>query len=199
MGNIPELRPGDALTFQSYDKPWANASNTPFRLFKHYVHEGGISTPLIAHWPKRIGVGTLAHEHCDVVDMLPTILAATESSYLSELGGHAIQPLQGESFLDLLEGREWTRSQPIFFEHEGNCAIRHDRFKLVRQHGQDWELYDMDEDRTELANLAGNSFARLQTVLLAQYEGWAEKTGVLDWNIALPRLLKSWKIASAEG
>ncbi len=199
MGNIPGLRPGDALTFQSYDKPWANVSNTPFRLFKHYVHEGGISTPLIAHWPKRIGVGNVVHEPCHVVDVLPTILAATGSSYLPELGGHKIQPLQGEPFLDLLEGKEWTRAQPIFFEHEGNCAVRHGRFKLVRQYGQDWELYDMDADRTELNDLARSKFLRLWADLTAQYEDWVEKTGVLDWDIALPRLLKAWKIGSAEG
>ena len=183
MGNIPNLRPGDELTYQSYDKPWANVSNAPFRLFKHYVHEGGISTPLIAHWPKRIKQSVIAHQACHVVDILPTILQATDSPYLSELGGHAIQPLQGESFLDLLEDKDWNREQPIFFEHEGNCAIRMDNFKLVRQHNHDWELYDMDVDRTELNDLAGKK-APLECELLNQYNDWAVKTGVLDWNVA---------------
>jgi arylsulfatase len=198
MGNVPDLRPGDVLTYQSYDKPWANVSNAPFRLFKHYVHEGGISTPLIAHWPNRIAGGLVAHEPCHVVDVLPTILAATGSSYLSELGGHAIQPLQGESFLDLLVGDDWRREQPIFFEHEGNCAIRKDNFKLVRQYGSDWELYDMDADRTELHDLAGRH-APLQAGLLSEYQDWAEKSGVLDWDLALPRLLEAWKLSSTEG
>lgn len=121
----------------------------------------------------------MVHEPCHVVDVLPTILAATGSSYLPELGGHKIQPLQGEPFLDLLEGKEWTRAQPIFFEHEGNCAVRHGRFKLVRQYGQDWELYDVDADRTELNDLVGGKFLRLWADLTAQYEDWAEKTGVL--------------------
>ena len=198
MGNIPDLRPGGPLTYQSYDKPWANVSNAPFRLFKHYVHEGGISTPLIAHWPKRIARPHIAHEACHVVDLLPTILEATGSPYLTELGGHTIQPLQGESLLDLITGRDWSREQPIFFEHEGNCAIRKGAFKLVRKHGQGWELYDMDADRTELSDLAGTN-APLEKDLLNQYRAWARAAGVMDWTIALPKLLDAWKLESAEG
>ncbi|MEM7224440.1 MAG: arylsulfatase [Pseudomonadota bacterium] len=198
MGNVPGLRPGDALTYQSYDRPWANVSNTPFRLFKHYVHEGGISTPLIAHWPKGIARGHRAHAPCHVVDILPTILEATASPALSELGGHPIQPLQGESFLALLKGLDWARQEPIFFEHEGNCAVRLDNFKLVKRHGRDWELYDMDADRTELNDIAGRK-APLEAELRQRYEDWAQKTGVLDWEIALPRLLEAWKLGSAEG
>ncbi|MEX0346420.1 MAG: arylsulfatase [Rhizobiaceae bacterium] len=198
MGNIPNLKPGSVLTYQSYDKPWANVSNAPFRLFKHYVHEGGISTPLIAHWPKRICGGQVAHEPCHVVDVLPTILAATGAPYLKELGGHPIQPLQGESFLDMILGMNWSREQPIFFEHEGNCAVRDGQFKLVRKYGCDWELYDMDADRTELNNLAGTN-QPLETALLNAYRGWTDKTGVMNWDIALPRLLKAWEMDSAEG
>ncbi len=198
MGNVPNLRPGNVLTYQSYDKPWANVSNTPFRLFKHYVHEGGISTPLIVHWPNRISQPLTAHAPCHVVDVLPTILEATGCPYLTELGGHSMQPLQGESFLRLLVGEDWSRQQPIFFEHEGNSAIRLNNFKLVRKHGQDWELYDMDKDRTELNNIAGRN-APLEQDLLKHYDDWAEKTGVLDWDIALPRLLDVWKLQSAHG
>jgi len=133
-----------------------------------------------------------------VVEVLPTILEAMGSPYVTELGGHAIQPLQGESFLALLCGKDWSREQPIFFEHEGNCAIRMDNFKLVRKYGQDWELYDMDEDRTELNNMAGRN-KPLETELLKRYQDWADKAGVLNWDIALPRLLNAWKMESAEG
>ena len=125
-------------------------------------------------------------------------MQATGSDYLTELGGHPIQPLQGESFLDLLSGTDWAREQPIFFEHEGNSAIRLNQFKLVRKHSSDWELYDMDSDRTELTNLAGKH-RPLETELLKQYQAWAEQTGVLDWNLALPILLKAWNLESAEG
>ena len=198
MGNRPDVMPGDALTYQSYDKPWANVSNAPFRLFKHYVHEGGISTPLIAHWPKSIPSGDIIHAACHVVDILPTILQASGSRTLTELGGHALQPLQGESLLPVLLGQAWQREQPIFFEHEGNCAIRFGAFKLVRQHGRPWELYDMEVDRTELHDLAGRN-KPLETDLKRQYGDWAQKTGVLDWSVALPKLLNAWKLESAEG
>ncbi len=197
MGNIPGLRPGGALTYQSYDRPWANVSNAPFRLFKHYVHEGGISTPFIVHWPNRIKP-SIQHEPVHVVDVLPTILELTGSPYLKEFGGHTIQPIQGESFLSLLRGKAWQREQPIWFEHEGNAAIRMGQFKLVRKHGHDWELYDMDADRTELNDLSGRN-APLQSELLKHYGDWAQKTGVLDWNIAQPLLLKAWGMKSEEG
>ena len=198
MGNVPGLRPGGALTYQSYDRPWANVSNTPFRLFKHYVHEGGISTPLVAHWPERLRAAHTAHAPCHVVDILPTILEATGCPYVSELGGHAIQPLQGESLLDLLSGKDWARQQPIFFEHEGNCAVRLDNFKLVKTHGGAWELYDMDVDRTELNDLAGQNRPLVRELRKA-YRDWADKTGVLEWDLALPKLLAAWKMESAEG
>ncbi|MEP4036405.1 arylsulfatase [Pseudophaeobacter sp.] len=198
MGNVPDLRPGNAQTFQSYDKPWANVSNAPFRSFKHYVHEGGISTPLVAHWPKGFGARGPAQAACHVVDILPTILEATGASYLKELGGHEIQPMQGESLLDLFRDHAWDREQPIFFEHEGNAAIRQGQFKLVRLHDHDWELYDMEADRTELNNIIKGDEARARD-MIRQYEDWAAKSGVMDWNIALPKLLKAWGMETHEG
>lgn len=198
MGNRSDIMPGDALTYQSYDKPWANVSNAPFRLFKHYVHEGGISTPLIAHWPKGINAQKPTHSACHVVDILPTILEVTGAPYLSNIGGHEVQPCQGESLMELLSGKEWEREQPIFFEHEGNSAIRMGQFKLVRLHDQDWELYDIEADRTELENLAHKDPDRARA-LIKQYSDWAAKTGVMDWSIALPKLLEAWAMESAEG
>lgn len=198
MGNVTGLAPGDAQTFQSYDKPWANVSNAPFRLFKHYVHEGGISTPLIAHWPNGFDARGPAHAPCHVVDILPTILEVTGAQYLSEQDGVEVQPCEGESFLDLLKGEEWTREQPIYFEHEGNAAIRLNQFKLVRLEGRDWELYDMETDRTELNNLIGRNVP-LERELTRQYQDWAQKSGVLDWKIVEPLLLKAWGLASVDG
>ena len=198
MGNVENLNPGSPLTFQSYDKPWANVSNAPFRKFKHYVHEGGISTPLIAHWPAQIKADQIAQGACHVVDILPTILQATGCQYLSELDGHEIQPLQGESLLDLLQGNEWQREQPIFWEHEGNSAIRLGQFKLVREHGKPWELYDMEVDRTELNNLAGMK-KPLEAELLKQYQAWAAQSGVKDWDLLLPHLLEAWNLESVDG
>ena len=133
-----------------------------------------------------------------MVDILPTILEAAGASYQTEVGGHEIQPMQGFSLMSLFEGKDWSREQPIFWEHEGNSAIRMGQFKLVRQHGQDWELYDMEADRTELNDLSGTN-AKLETELKRRYRSWAEQTGVMDWNEALPKLLAAWQIETAEG
>jgi arylsulfatase len=180
LGNRPGLRPGGAETFMSYDLPWANVSNAPFRLFKHWVHEGGISTPLIAQWPSRLGGPRIAHAPCHVVDILPTILAATGVPYPGEIGGHALQPLDGEPLLDLLAGKDWARQQPILWEHEGNAAVRLGPWKLVRRHGCDWELYNMEEDRTELSDMRGRH-QKLEDELIARHGAWCDEIGVRDW------------------
>lgn len=198
MGNRPELQPGGALSYQSYDLPWANVSNAPFRSFKHWVHEGGISTPLIVQWPARMQAGGVAHAPCHVVDIMPTILDAAGLRYPTEFGGQAIRAQDGESLLPLFEGQPWSRQQPIYWEHEGNCAIRDGNLKLVRRFNQPWELYDMHEDRTELHDLAGRNH-RLVDRLTRDYTGWAQSAGVMDWNVALPRLLKIWQMDNAHG
>ena len=198
MGNRPDLRPGGPLTYMSYDLPWANVSNAPFRRFKHWVHEGGIATPLLVQWPARFGAQGVVHDPWHVVDVLPTILEAAGADYPSEFGGHAIQPPDGESFLGALTGAGTRRGQPIFWEHEGNCAVRAGDFKLVRVFGGDWELYDMVDDRTELHDLAGRN-APLEAELRRQYAAWAERVGVLDWREAFPRLQAAWGLASPSG
>jgi arylsulfatase len=198
MGNRTDVEPGGPLSYMSYDLPWANVSNTPYRKFKHWVHEGGISTPLIAHWPSRLKTSSVQHVPCHVVDLLPTILDAAGAEYPSELGGHAIQPTDGESFLPLLDGKEWEREQPIFFEHEGNSAIRQDNFKLVREFGRPWELYDMEQDRTELQDIIGRNGPLAQR-LVREYEAWAESAGVVDWSILLPRLQAIWQTDNIHG
>jgi len=98
----------------------------------------------------------------------------------------------------LLQGKDWQREQPIFWEHEGNAAIRLGQFKLVRQYDQNWELYDMETDRTELHNLFGKN-PKLEADMTGQYYSWAAQAGVMDWDQALPKLLAAWDISSAEG
>ncbi|MEM7072225.1 MAG: sulfatase-like hydrolase/transferase, partial [Pseudomonadota bacterium] len=198
MGNRPDVWPGDALTFQSYDRPWANLSNAPFRKYKHYVHEGGISTPLIAHWPAGGIASGIIHEIAHVVDLVPTILEATGCSYLAECGGHAIQPAQGQSLLDVLRGLSKPREMPIFFEHEGNSAVRSGPFKLVRLHDGPWELYDMEVDRAELGDLAGRNKPVARN-LERLYQEWASGQGVMSWNRLAPRLLAAWQLEGVAG
>ncbi|MEM7269440.1 MAG: arylsulfatase [Pseudomonadota bacterium] len=197
MGNRPDIRPGDALTYQSYDLPWANVSNTPFRLFKHWSHEGGISTPLLAQWPARFGQ-SVRHDPWHVCDILPTLLDAAGAAYPGEHNGRLIRPADGESFLQALTGREAGRQQPIYFEHEGNAAIRAGDMKLVRTHASPWELYDMANDRTELNDLAGRG-GKMEQALRRDYDAWASDTGVLDWDDAFPLLQQAWGIKSASG
>ncbi len=198
MGNRPDVTPGDALTYMSYDLPWANVSNTPFRKFKHWIHEGGISTPLIAHWPDKFGRTGIHHAPCHLIDILPTILEATGTPMLSELGDVAVQPLEGESLLALMGGAEWTRDTPLFWEHEGNCAVRVGDLKLVREFNGPWELYDIVADRTELRDLAARNGAQV-AALEKEYAAWVERAGVLEWRIALPRLQRAWGMEDIHG
>ncbi|MFP3937362.1 MAG: arylsulfatase [Phycisphaerae bacterium] len=181
IGNIPGLEPGDADTFMSYDLPWANASNSPFRKFKSWVHEGGISTPLIVQGPGVSG-GRIVHEPNHVVDIVATVLDVCGVDYPGQFKGRDVTPIEGESFAALLAGQSWSRNQPIYFEHEGNRAVRDGRWKLVSAHelGR-WELYDITEDRTELNDLSDakpDEFARLGRL----YDDWANRAGVLPWE-----------------
>ena len=129
---------------------------------------------------------------------MPTILEAAGVSYPREVGGHAIQPADGESLMALLDGKAWTRAQPIYWEHEGNCAVRIGNFKLVRQFGKDWELYDMEKDRTELHDLAGKNHP-LEKQLKQEYSSWAKRIGVEDWDKLLPQLKKLWEMDDIHG
>jgi arylsulfatase len=180
IGNTPRTRPGPDDTFMSYDLPWANASNTPFRLYKHWVHEGGIATPLVVRWPAATAAGAIVHAPCHVVDILPTCLDAAGVDAPRELDGRTLTPIEGESLVPALRGRTWRRDRPIYWEHEGNSAVRDGEWKLVRRHPGDWELYNMARDRTETNDLAGSERGRVGAMACA-YRDWAARCGVLDW------------------
>lgn len=181
FGNIPELMPGDPATYQSYDLPWANASNTPFRLYKHWVHEGGISTPMIAHWPARVQGAQINHRVVHIIDIMATCIDVAGVAYPQAYRDHEIQPPEGESFYAALRGEDWQRKRPVFWEHEGNCAVRDGRWKLVCKYPGDWELYDMVSDRTELDDLAGKNKPQAAKMIIWYHE-WAERIGVLPWE-----------------
>jgi arylsulfatase len=170
----------------SYDLPWANASNTPFRLYKHWVHEGGIATPLIAHWPAALGEGGgISHAVGHLIDVMPTILDAAGATY-----PEGAPPMEGESFLPLARGDlEWRRSRTVFWEHEGNRAVRSPgdgRWKLVRKFPGEWELYDMHADRTELHDLTAAEPDRARE-LAAAWDEWAARAGVVPWEEIRPQ------------
>ena len=182
VGNIPNLRPGPGTTFMSYDLAWANASNSPFRLFKRWTHEGGISTPLIVHWPDRIKQPAIVHEPTHITDILATCIAAAGATYPTEFGGNPITPIEGQSFMQALDSGDWTRAKPIFWEHEGSRAVRMGEWKLVSEVGGQWELYNMDQDRTELNNLAEANRPKADE-LTKLYDEWSARCHVSPWPI----------------
>ncbi|MEG3581438.1 MAG: arylsulfatase [Chloroflexota bacterium] len=185
FGNIPDLRPGPADTFMSYDLPWANVSNTPFRLFKRWVHEGGISTPFVVHWPEKITKHTIIHTPVQFADISPTIIDICGAKYPKTFNGNDITPVEGESFARIFDGSEFTKDKPLCWEHEGNKAIRIGRWKLVSEYPGPWELYNVDEDRSEVNDLI-NKEKDVASKLKKEYKEWTIRCGILDWPVKIP-------------
>jgi arylsulfatase len=176
---------GTDRSFESYGLPWANHSNTPFREYKHWVHEGGISTPLIVHWPSMIAAeGVLRDQPGHIIDLMPTCLEAAGAAHPSD-SDDSIPPVEGVSLVPSFSGADLGR-EAIFWEHEGNRAVRLGDWKLVAK-GVDgpWELYDMGVDRTELNDLAGKMPRRVKE-MGDMWQEYAERTNVFpldgrDW------------------
>ncbi len=193
VGDIPDLRPGPDTTFQAVELPWANVSNTPFRFFKRWFHEGGVSTPFIVHWPSRIEDPTiLDNVPMHITDIAATVYDAAGAQYPSEFKGNEITPLEGESFMSAIEGKAWSREKPVAVEHEGNRGIRIGDWKLVAEWDKPWELYNIPEDRTELNDLASSEPSRVAEMERA-YDEWAERTGVVLWPVRHNVLAKRMK------
>ena len=176
------VMPGPADTYIAYGKPWANASNTPFRRYKHWVHEGGISTPLIAHWPAQIkSKGELRHQPGHLIDIMATCVDVARAEYPSEYKGNKITPMEGKSLAPAF-GNKPIEREAIYWEHEGNRAVRRDKWKLVSRHPGGWELYDLEADRTELNDLSQKRPEKVAE-LKAMYESWAKRCGVQPWPV----------------
>jgi arylsulfatase A-like enzyme len=186
VGNDPSVLPGPADVFQSYGLPWANASNTPFRLYKHWVHEGGIATPLIVSWPAVIKEGAITHQPGHVIDLLPTCLDVAGVPYPKTFKEQELLPPEGKSLLPVLQGKTRGGHEALFWEHEGNRAVRQGKWKLVSRFPGGWELYDLEADRTELHDLAGRH-PDVVKGLLDSYDKWAARVGVQPWDKIKPR------------
>jgi len=152
FGNV---MPGPADTYLSYNQAWANVSNTPFREYKTRMHEGGIATPLIAHWPNGIASkNELRTEAGHIIDIMATCLDAAGVSYPNTYEGIKTTPLEGKSLLPVFDGKEIHRDF-LFWEHEGNRALRMGKWKIVAKDWEGaWELYNMEKDRVELHDLS---------------------------------------------
>jgi arylsulfatase len=181
VGNDPAVMPGPAEVFQSYGRPWAHASNVPFRLYKHWVHEGGISTPCIAWWPGVIRKPGLLREPAHVIDILPTCLDVAGLTHPKTWKDKPILPPEGKSLRPLFEGKPWAGHEGLFWEHEGNRAVQAGGWKLVAEHKGPWELYNLANDRIESSNLAEMEPARVK-LLAALYQRWADRVGVVEWD-----------------
>ena len=177
------LPPGGVDSYMSYGLSWANASNTPFRRYKHWVHEGGIATPLIAYWPAVIKKGnTITHQTGHIIDIMATCLDAAGIEYPKTYKGRELTRLEGKSLLAIFEGKKRRGHEVIYWEHEGNRAVRQGKWKLVSAHKGPWELYDLEADRTELDNLA-DKYPQKVEQLKELYESWVSRCGVRPWPI----------------
>lgn len=181
-GNRPEIIPGPEDTYCSYGPAWANLSNTPFRKFKVWTHEGGISTPLIACWPAGIAArGELRHHPAQLPDIMATLADLAGAEYPETFQGHDIRPCEGFSMVPMLAADVPNGREALYWEHEGNAAVRRGCWKLVRDYPAAWELYDIEQDRAETKDLAGQR-PEIVRELDALWRHWADRVGVRDWG-----------------
>ena len=165
---------GTGSSFAYHGNAWANVSNTPYRLYKKYMHEGGIATPLIAYWPSAIKPklqGSLITEPCHIIDLMPTFAEIAKAAYPKHYKTHKITPMQGHSLNTIFKDQDFLRNEPLYFEHMGNKAIRAGKWKLVSIKKGQWELYDMSLDQTELNDLS-KAYPELKKELVKKYALW---------------------------
>lgn len=182
-GHDPSAPPGSRKSYLCLEVGWANASNTPFREHKIWVHEGGISTPLIVHWPAGITakVGSLVHHPGHVIDVAPTLLEAAGVKHPAQFAGGQTLPLPGRSFAAAFTGKTPTPHDAIYWEHTGNRAIREGHWKLVADRDGPWTLHDLRNDRIESHDLTSEK-PELAKRLREKWEQWAQSVGVVDWD-----------------
>jgi arylsulfatase A-like enzyme len=167
---------GGPASYISYGSAWANASNTPWQLYKHYTHEGGIRTPFIMHWPTGLKQHGMIQAAAHITDFMPTLCELAGASYPKQRDGTPLIPTEGLSLVPLMTGHSLP-PRNIFTEHEGNRSVYDGEWKLVSLHQKPWELYHLSQDPTELTNLAAVDPARVLT-LAATYDAWAARCKV---------------------
>ena len=167
--NMDNHEPWQGGSHLTYDVGWAHVSNTPFRWYKQNQHEGGIASPLIAHWPGgaqsgglKAKAGSITHQPGHLIDIMPTLLELAGATYPSEFDGREIEPVQGKSLVPIFNGRQRDPHDWLYFQYTTNRAIRQGDWKITSVRGSQWELYNLAEDRTELNDLASRQPERVQ-------------------------------------
>ena len=175
VNNTPKIAPGPVESYRTVELSWANASNTPFRKFKRYDHEGGISTPLVVHWPAVIQKGgQFTDQVGHIIDVMATCVDVAGATYPTTHAGGTVQPPEGKSLLPIFQGKTREPHEEIYWQF-GRCkAVRQGKWKLVSLDGKPWELYDMETDRTELRDKAKSQPAKAKE-LAAKYDAWAKR------------------------
>lgn len=172
---------------KNYGRAWATFSNTPFREYKHFTHQGGIQTPLIVHWPKGIKTSlnnSIVEQYGFLPDIVETCLDVASASRPATMNGEAVPKSDGRSLKEIMEGNDKPlHTQPICCEHEGKRMIRDGKWKLVSYYDEPWELYDMNTDRSEANNLADKYPEEVKKLNL-DFEEWALRVGALPWSEA---------------
>ena len=165
-GHDQALPAGASGTYLCLGPGWSSCANTPFRRHKTWVHEGGIATSWIAHWPASITTaGALRTQPVHVIDIVPTVLDLAGVAAPVEHAGVAVPPLQGRSFADCLASA--TAPPPhetLWWCHDGHRAVRQGDWKLVAAKGEPWELYHLAHNRTELHDVAAAEPGRVKTL-----------------------------------
>ncbi len=182
LGKGSDARPGSPDSYMSYHRPWAHLSDTPFRRYKIWTHEGGIATPFIANWPGVIEPGGRSREVGHVMDVMPTVLDAARVEYPKTYRGRSITPMEGRSLLPTFRGSNRPDHDTLHWLHTNNHAVRQGRWKLVSPDGREtWQLYDMAEDRTETTDHADDRPDKVDTLAARQQE-WMDRVGALSWS-----------------
>ncbi len=185
-GEFYDVEKRNLQSANSYGEAWANASNTPFRLYKHYNHEGGTSTPFFIHWPSSIKPQKDWYRTpAQLIDVVPTLLDVAGATYPKKFHGNDIPPLEGKSLRPTFTGKEFDRDEPIFIEHENNASAREGDWKIVGKgvsatdgvKPELWELYNIAKDRTETTNLAAKHPEKLKE-LTTKWNAWAKRAKV---------------------
>ena len=176
---------GQPGSFGCYKLPWANVSNTPFRMFKHWGNEGGIRTPFIVHYPKLITEGRIDNQPAHIMDIMKTVSELAKVEYPKTYNNNEITPSEGISLVPIFKSKERTAHKELFWEHEGNKAARMGEWKWVNIYpeGTD-ELYDLSKDPTELNNLANSQAEKLESIKTS-WQNWADRVGVVPWEAVL--------------